>query len=322
MANTATLIAQLRALGHLTQAEAQIARVRVAQARTDAVRGELQQNSRNADERADAIGRQLRDLGAVPDVVSPVLGRAGALVKSTVEQAQPVDEALLSDLALEHQLLDRARYLGVLADAAGEAGVRKLAERLVTAHTATVDWLTTVLAEEALGGPTALRPTPLQRVAGGVTRAVNLPARVAVESVNRALHTVNQTGQEARDKVGEYASRVLRLGSGTREVLFAGRDAALQRAESVARRDGARDTASAVHETRRGLGGLTAGELPIRGYAALSAQDVIARIKKLERTDDINAVLRYEETHKNRSGVVSAAQTRHAALAKEAVGVN
>ncbi|WP_214367829.1 ferritin-like domain-containing protein [Pseudonocardia sp. H11422] len=233
-----------------------------------------------------------------------------------------MDEALLSDLALEHQLLDRARYLGALAEAAGESGVRRLAERLVTAHTATVDWLTTVLAEEALGGPTALRPTPLQRVAGGVTRAVNLPARVAVEGVNRALHTVNQTGQDARDKVGEYAGRVRRLGSGTREVLFAGRDAALQRAETVACRDGAGDTATTVHEARRDLGSLTVGEPPIRRYDELSVQEAVAGIKKLDRTDDINAVLRYEEAYKNRSGVVSAAHTRYAALAKEAAGVS
>jgi hypothetical protein len=42
-------------------------------------------------------------LGEVPDVVTPVSGRLTALFKSTIEHAQPFDEALLGDLALEQQ---------------------------------------------------------------------------------------------------------------------------------------------------------------------------------------------------------------------------
>ncbi len=57
-----------------------------------------------------------------------------------------------------------------LAENAKQPKVKKLAERLITAHSATVDWITTVLAEEALGGPTALRATAFQRVAGGASR--------------------------------------------------------------------------------------------------------------------------------------------------------
>ena len=116
---TDTLIVQLDALSQLTRTEAQIARVRVAQARTDAVRRELRQNAGNADRRAARISAQLRSLDAVPDVVSPALGRVLALVKATVDQVQPIDEALLGDLTLEHQLRDRARYVRVLAERAG-----------------------------------------------------------------------------------------------------------------------------------------------------------------------------------------------------------
>src|SRR3712207_6996103 len=47
------------------------------------------------------------------------------------------------------QLLDRATYLKVLAETAKQATVQQLAERLITAHKATVEWLTVVLAEEA-----------------------------------------------------------------------------------------------------------------------------------------------------------------------------
>lgn len=320
-----TLITQLRALQQLTQTEAQIAKVRVTQARTDAVRRELQQNGANAERRTERIRTELRSLGGVPDVVTPAIGRVLALVKSTVEQGQPLDEALLGDLTLEHQLLDRARYVRTLARRADRAGTERLADDLVTAHEATVDWLTTVLAEEAMGGVAALVATPLQRVAGGVTRVVGLPTRFAIERFNQAVAAVTRTGEQVRDGAEELArdtaGTVTRIGAGAREVAVAGRDAALGRAEQVARRDGADDTARAVHESRRNLGTLDAAELPVRDYDDLNAQDSIAAIRELSTPEDITAVVTYEETHKNRAGVVSAAQTRFAALAKDEAGV-
>jgi bacterioferritin (cytochrome b1) len=318
---TPTLITQLRALQALTNTEAQVAKVRVAQARTDAVRRELEQNGANAERRAQRISRELATLGGVPDVVNPVIGRVLALVKATVEQGQPLDEALLGDLSLEHQLLDRARYVRTLARRAGRRSTENLADALVTAHEATVEWLTTVLAEEAMGGVAALEPTPLQRVAGGVTRVVSLPTRFAVERFNEAVAAVQRTGTQAREGAEDVADRVTRIGAGAREVATAGRDAALGRAEQVARRDGAADTAEAVHETRRNLGTLRAAELPIRGYDDLTAQDAIAAVRELTTADDITAVVAYEEQHKNRTGVVSAGQTHFASVAKDAAGV-
>ena len=240
---TPTLITQLRALQQLTRTEAQIARVRVLQARTDAVRRELKQNGANAERRAGRITRELSALGGVPDVVTPAIGRVLALVKSTVDQGQPLDEALLGDLTMEHQLRDRALYVRTLAKRAERASTEKLADDLVTAHEATIDWLTTVLAEEAMGGVAALEPTPLQRVAGGVSRVVSLPTRFAVERFNHAVAAVQRTGDQAREGAEDVAERVTRIGAGAREVVTAGRDAALGRAEQVARRDGARDTA-------------------------------------------------------------------------------
>ncbi|HVL86172.1 MAG TPA: ferritin-like domain-containing protein [Pseudonocardia sp.] len=322
MAHEATLIAQLRALEQLTRTEAQIARIRVAQARTDAVRRELRQNAANADRRSAEILERLRAVGGVPDVVTPAIGRLLAFVKGTVEQGQRLDEALLGDLTLEHQLLDRARYLKVLAQTAGRSDVESLAERLITAHSATVDWLTTVLAELALGGPPALSPTPLQVIAGGVTRVAALPTRFAVEGVNTVLHRVRRTGEDVRDAAVHYAGQAARFGSETREVAAAGRDAALRRAEGVARREGAGETAQRVHEARRDLGALRAEELPVKNYETLTAQQAIAAIRELTEPDDLTAMIAYEEANKNRAGVVSAAQTRHAALAKEAAGVS
>jgi bacterioferritin (cytochrome b1) len=315
---TPTLITQLRALEQLTRTEEQVARIRVSQARTDAVRRELRENAANAVRRATRIRAALDALDAVPDVVTPALGRILALVKATVEQAQPLDEALLGDLTLEHQLLDRARYVRTLARREQHTALESLADDLVTAHEATVEWLTTVLAEEALGGVAALSPTPLQKVAGGVTRVATLPTRFAVEQFNRAVATVTRTGEKAREGAEQVAGTVTRIGTDAAEVATAGRDAALARAERVARRDGAEGTAEAVHTARRDLGVLKAAELPIAHYEEMSAQKAIAAIRELTTADDLTAMITFEEQHKNRSGVVSAAQTRFAEVAREA----
>jgi bacterioferritin (cytochrome b1) len=319
--DTSKILFQLRQLAQLTQTETQVAQTRIGQARTDAVRRELTENAANAQERSQAIGELIRELGGVPDVVSPAVGRLAALAKAAVDTAEPLDEALLQDLALEHQLLDRARYLKALAEAGKQQKVKKLAERLITAHSATVDWITTVLAEHALGGPAALRATPFQRVAGGASRLVNLPARFAVEQVNRTVNSVQQTGEQTREKVGQVADRTTQLGSVVREVFTTGRDASLQKAEKVARREGDKQTAASVHETRRDLGALTVSELPIKNYDKLTTQQAIAAVKKLQSAEDIGAIVRFEEAHDARSSVVSAAQTQLAAVAKELVGV-
>lgn len=164
--DTDKLIGQLRILHQLTNTEAQIARTRVVQARDDSVRRELTTNATNAQERAKAIAAALRELGGVPDVITPALGRATALAKAVVEQGQPLAGALFGDLALEHQLLDRARYLEALADAADHTDTRLLARRLQAAHQETVEWINSVLVQEAAGEPTAVRPTPVQLAVG------------------------------------------------------------------------------------------------------------------------------------------------------------
>ncbi len=322
MADTTVLTAQLRALLLLTQTEEQVARTRVAQARTEAVRRELQQNADNAASRTEEITRTLRELGGVPDVVTPALGRLGAIVKATVEQAGPLDEALLSDLSLEHQLRDRATYLKVLAETAELPRVARLAERLVTAHTATVEWLTVVLAEAALGGPVALQATPLQRVAGGATRLASLPARYVADSVNRVVDTTAQATDSVQQKLDAAASRASSFAGAVRESLTVGRNASLDEAETQARAEGATDTAQSLHATRTELGALHAAELPVDKYDELTVADAVKAVKGLTDAADIEAVIRYEETHKDRASVVSAAQTQLAALAKEAVGVS
>ncbi|GFG63910.1 hypothetical protein MKUB_14000 [Mycobacterium kubicae] len=316
--DTTRLLAQLRTLLDLTNTEIQVAETRVAQARTEAVRRELSQNASNGRDRAEAIETAIRELGGYPDVIGPFLGRAAAAVKALTEQAAPFDEALLGDLALEDQLLDRARYTKALAVAAKRQDIVELAERLITAHSATVDWLTTVLAEDALGGPAALRRTPLQAAAGTAVKLVNLPVSWSARGVDRAVDALRSTGPALNDLVkrGGNASEI------AAKALSASQSAALRAAERVTRSEGADKAADALHSGRESVGVLDAKELPIRNYDDLNISDAVAAIKDLSNPTDVRIIIAYEEAHKNRQRIVSAAQTRVAAIAQEVVGIN
>jgi hypothetical protein len=314
---TNTLIAQLRAMLDLTNTEVQVAETRVTQARTEAVRRELTQNAANGRARAESIEAAIRDLGGLPDVIGPFFGRAAAAVKALTEQAQPFDEALLGDLALEHQLFDRARYVKALAVAAKRSDVEALATRLMTAHSATVDWLATVLAEDALGGPAALRRTPLQAAAGTAMTLVNLPVNLSVRGLDRAVDTVRATPLA----LSELISRGRRAGDVAAKTLTASRDAALETAEQVIRDGGAEQAADVLHSVRSASGVLDSSELPIAGFDELNVSQAVAAVKDLTDPSDVRAVLAYEEANKQRQGVISAAQTRVAQIAQEVVGI-
>ena len=322
MADNAKIINQLRALVLLTQTEEQVARTRISQARTEAVRRELTQNADNAAERTQAITDQLRAIGGVPDVVTPAVGRLSAVLKAGFEQVEPLEEALLQDLSLEHQLHDRATYVKVLAEQAQLPRVRALAERLQTAHAATIEWLTVVLAEEAMGGPAALQATALQRVAGTAARAANAPVRFWANRVNEVVESVHQRREQAGERLNEATDKASSFTDAVRETLTVGRSAALRRAERIARREGNKDAANAAKAAREELGDVSADELPIKGYDSLSTQDAIKAVKELKSAHDVRVIIRYEETHKARTSIVNAAQTQVAALAKEAVGVS
>jgi hypothetical protein len=317
-AEIATLLAQLRTVLDLTNTEIQVAETRVAQARTEAVRRELEQNAGNGRDRAEAIEKAIRDLGGFPDVIGPFLGRAAAAVKALTEQAQPFDEALLGDLALEDQLLDRSRYIKALAVAAKQPEVQALADRLITAHSATVDWLTTVLAEDALGGPAALVRTPLQAAAGVAVKAVNTPLVWSARTVDRVVDNFRST----RPAVEDLISRGAHAGGVASKAVSAARDAALLAAEAVTRDEGADGAADALHSVRAAAGVVEPSELPIPDYDLLNVSDAVAAVKDLTDSADIRVIIAYEEAHKNRQGVVSAAQTRVAAIAQEVVGIS
>lgn len=315
---TSTLLAQLRAVLQLTNTEIQIAETRVAQARTDAVRAELTQNASNGRARADAIESTLRDLGGLPDVVGPLVGRTLALFKTLAEQAQPFDEALLGDLALEQQLLGRSKYIKALATAAKEPAAVALADRLIRAHSATVEWLETVLAEDALGGPAALRRTPLQAAAGGAVKIVNAPATWSARGLDRALDAARSTP----NRLGELLGRGAHASDIAARTLAASRDAALEAAEEVTREEGVDGVADAIHSARAAGGILDADELPIEDYDTLNVSESVAAIKDLTDSSDIRTIVAFEEAHKNRHGVISAAQTRLASIAQDVISVD
>ena len=312
-----TLIAQLRTVLELTHTEVQIAETRIAQARTEAVEKELTQNARHGRERALTIEAAIRELGGFPDVVGPLIGRAAAVFKALAEQAQPFDEALLGDLALEHELLDRARYVKALAVTAQRKDVQDLADKLITAHSATVEWLTTVLAEDALGGPAALRRSPTQAAAGIAVKLANLPLTWSARRLDRVIDAL----RNAQPAIEGLADRGAQARDVAAKAFSASRDAALETAEKVTRDAGAQDAADVLHSLRSATGTVQADELPIAEYDELNVSQAVAAVKDLEDPSDLRVVIAYEEQHKNRQGVVSAAQVRVADIAREVVGV-
>lgn len=315
--DTATLIVQLRTLLELTNTEIQLADTRRTQARTEAVATELARNADNARGRADAIERALRELGGLPALVGPLIGRATAVVKTLAEQGQPFDEALLADLALEHQLLDRSRYLKALATTERHREIVQLADRLIAAHSATVEWLSTVLAEEALGGPAALRRTPMQAATGAAVRWVNAPVSWSTKGIDQVVDAVRSTGP----RINRLLSRGAHAGDVATKTITASRDAALERAEEVTRDQGADAVADALHGVRTSTGSLAPDELPIADYDAMNVSRAVAAVKELTDPADVRAIVAYEEANKNRHGVVSAAQARLAAIAQEVAGI-
>jgi hypothetical protein len=70
------------------------------------------------------------------------------------------------------------------------------------------------------------------------------------------------------------------------------------------------------------MGVLDAGELPIADYDELNVSEAAAAVKELTSPSAVRAIIAYEEANKNRQRVVSAAQTRVAAIAQDVVGIS
>jgi bacterioferritin (cytochrome b1) len=311
------LMNELVALLRLTRAEAQIARVRVVQARREEIRRDLEDNATEADARSARIQDAIRQLGGTPDVLADAFGRVTALTKVTTEQVQPLSEGLLGDLALEHQLLDRVVFARVLAEASDEPSVVALTRDLEKAHNETIDWIRLRLAELAQGGPVALAPTPTQVAVGAVARIATLPSRQGVALLNKAADLVQRGRANAQQAAETTVRRTRETAEATEEVVNAGRDATLRRAEEVAPSATVR---KAAHDVRENLGTVDAEDLPIAQYDELTNAEASERISALDDAEQVRVVLAYEQAHADRKRVVNTAEKRLTQIAEESFG--
>ena len=318
LSDSTTLLGELAVLLRLTRTEAQIARARISQARSEEIRRELADNARQADAHAARIQAAIRRLGGAPDVFADAVGRVAAIAKATFEQGQPFSEGLLGDLALEHQLRDRAVFTRVLAEAQDQPAVVTLMHQLEEDHTETIAWITVRLGEVAQGGPTALSPTPAQAAVSAATRIALLPSRQSAALFNKAVNLVQRSRDSAEHAVQTTRKKVKKTTKATIEVVEAGRDAALARAEEVAP---SADIRRAAHETREDLGTIEARDLPLKDYENLSVASATKAIEELDNAKDVRLVLRFEQAHQNRKGVTSVAQQRMTEFAKQSVHV-
>lgn len=319
----AELVVQLNTLLRLTSHEAATARARVSQATTDDTRKELLDNARNCDLRADALRQAVQDLGGAPDVLGVAMGRAAAAAKLPLEQTMPITEALLADLALEHQLFDRARLVKVLAADADAPELVALAERLENAHGNTIQWLFTVLSETAVGGPAALAPTSLQAAATAARTAATFAGSATVAGVNKAVATATSLGEKVQESATQAlstsAGRLVGLASSAKQIVRVGRDATLAETETQVGKELGKKRADTVHAVREHLGAVSPSELPIKGFDNLTAKGAASRLTRLTTADDVRVVLAYEQAHKNRQAIVDAANHRLRDLAQELV---
>lgn len=138
----------------------------------------------------------------------------------------------------------------------------------------------------------------------------------------RGLDRAIDTARAARPRLEALLGRGAHAGDVAVKTLTASRDAALETAEEITRREGATAVAKAIHSARTTAGVFEPGELPIGDYDDLTVPQAVAAVKDLTDPADIRAAVAYEEAHKNRHGVVSAAQTRLAAIAQEVAGIN
>jgi hypothetical protein len=139
----------------------------------------------------------------------------------------------------------------------------------------------------------------------------------SVRGLDKAVETVRATPLA----LSELLNRGKQAGDLAAKTLSTSRDVALETAENVIRDGGADQAADVVHSVRTAAGVLDPSELPIDGFDELNVSQAVAAVKDLTDLSDVRAILAYEESHKQRQGIVSAAQARVAHIAQEVVGI-
>ena len=313
------LVSELQSLLRMTAFEQTIATVRRAQARSTDIAEELRANAGKAAERQALLAGAVRQVGGVPDVVGPFLGKAGAFLQTQLNQVQTLQGALLGDLALEHSLRERTRYARTLAESLGQTQVVPVLDRLEVAHTATIDWLEKRLAEVGRTGTSALEATPVQAVVMTARRALGSPFALAASGVNRATGLLQRFGGQAADEAQDVARTVTKkagdAASKAGDVVERAADKARDVYPDEPTVEPAVDEFGAVGSLNDNTGvepdGTTA---PFAGYDKLSGERVIAHVAESTDLPDLQVLLSYEEAHKNRKGVVQAVEARLAEL--------
>ena len=313
------LVAELQQLLRMTAFEQSIATARRVQARSTDIAEELAANAEKSGERLALLAGAVKQVGGMPDVVGPLLGKAGGFLTTQLNQVQTLQGALLGDLALEHQLRERARYARTLAESLGYTQVIPVLDRLETAHSATIDWLETRVGEVARTGTSALQATPVQVAVATARKALTTPFDVAAYGVNRVSGLLQRFGTKAAADVQVTAEEVVDAAA---TVVSTAKQAAVDVYPTEGARAAAQETVEVAVDEFGAVGSLTDntgvepdGEhAPFPGYDKLSGDSVMRHVAESTDLPDLQVLLAYEEAHKNRKGVVQAVETRLAAL--------
>ena len=190
----------------------------------------------------------------------------------------------------------------MIAEQSNKTKTLTVLDRLEDAHTAIVDWLMTRLAEVAVGGPTALRPTTMQSVVGVSRRATQFPVQQAAATLNRSADVVGRIRQRSVEAVATNVERAREFVDAAGDIWTAGRDATLKRTEEVAEQRGGplngekRQQRATRARSRRHVG--TSDPRLRRAQCRYG----IARIGRLGNADDVRTILAYETANKHRKG--------------------
>jgi hypothetical protein len=253
----------------------------------------------------------LRRLGGVPDVATPALARLGRPVATAADSVRTRSETVLAGLAITHQIADRARLLD--ATAGSDRSVRTLGERILSHQDDIINVLRehiTTLATD----PTALGARPALGRAGLLPHIAAPALRATTGTVDRVAARLGSRKRHIAEDLGAVSAKVSGAAGAASEVVLSGRDAALGTAQHLASDGGHDDIADTVRSVRAEVGALSASELPIRRYDALTANEAAAAVRHLGDPADVDAVAAYELRTKKRSTVIRAVETHRSSL--------
>lgn len=302
------LVTELQNLLRLTAFEQTIANVRRVQAASSSVAEELKANAEKSRERQQLLIEAVRQTGGVPDVVGAAFGKAGAFLQTQVNQVQTLQGALLGDLALEHQLRERARYARTLAETLGYHQVIPVLDRLEVAHTATIEWLEQRLVEVGRTGTSALKATPVQAVVMTARRTLGAPFGLVVGGLNRASTLVRRGAGGATSAAGAAVDTAVTRVEAAAEDATGATKAGLAKAQGKAP-DKAGDAEQAVEQVLD-LSGIDEQHEPFPAYSKLTGDSVMRHVADSDDVGHLREVLAFEQAHKARKGVLQALEER------------